>query len=366
MENKKILIISTEKWGDNFVCKHHYAKYLSENNQVYFLGPAQGSHKSPLKKQSIQAIKISDNLTVIEYKNLIPKLNSAPKVVQERLYKKMAKNIQSHSCESFDLVWSFDPYRFFNQGVWVSDKRLYHSADIHYNAKYENEIAKSSDIIISISKYLDEKLPEGSTSHPLGHATDIHSDDKYDSSFPGNNKIKAAMVGNFSNYLDYNLIGEIAETSPEVDFIFVGPKAESNLGSADPIVVSQIEELEKTKNIFFIGEVRYSRLNDLLSKVDINLTLYKQELRVVNAHKILSYLLSGNVTICSYIQDYDGADENLISIVDNNEDLPNRIKEIASNLEYWNSENLMSIRKNYAIDRSYPNKIKEISQLIYK
>ncbi len=364
MKNKTILIISTEKWGDNFVSKHHYANYLSENNTVYFLGPPEGSNKTPIQKQKITSTQLSDNLTIVEYKNILPRLNTLPKRIQESTFKKTAKNIEQFIGEKIDIIWSFDPYRFFNQEVWSADCKIYHSADIHYNAKYEDEIVRSSHHLFTISKHLEEKLPAGTQTNVTGHGTDIASNSKYNAKLPGENKIKAIAIGNFSNYLDYDLLGKIADFNLNIDFIFVGPKSKSNLGKTDEAVVAQIEELEKRSNMFFIGPVHYSQLNDLLSKADINLTLYKSELRVVNTHKILSYLLSGNVTICSFISDYSDADKDLILILEDNNDLPKTIKEVASNLDFWNHSEKKAMRSEYAYERNYRQKIQQITELI--
>ena len=48
LKNKTILIISPERWGTNFVSKHHYALELAKNNNVYFLNP-DGTEKARFK-----------------------------------------------------------------------------------------------------------------------------------------------------------------------------------------------------------------------------------------------------------------------------------------------------------------------------
>ena len=68
--NKKIIIISPESWGINFVSKHHYAKELAnKGNEVYFLNP-------PSDKNEL--INIEKNLYVINYKNILRGINKLP------------------------------------------------------------------------------------------------------------------------------------------------------------------------------------------------------------------------------------------------------------------------------------------------
>ena len=90
MKNKIILIISPEAWGNNYVSKHHYAKYLSKNNTVYFLNPVYKSTFFPFKKIDVSVISKTKNLHIISYTNVIPRLNSMPKKIQEHFYQKMA------------------------------------------------------------------------------------------------------------------------------------------------------------------------------------------------------------------------------------------------------------------------------------
>jgi len=118
MKNKIILIISPEAWGTNFVSKHHYANYLSKNNTVYFLNPVFSSKINPFGKINIEVENIKENLVKVNYQNLLPKLNKFPKFIQNYIFKRQAKQIQKKlNISKFDIVWSFDPFRFWNQKI---------------------------------------------------------------------------------------------------------------------------------------------------------------------------------------------------------------------------------------------------------
>ena len=69
---QNILIVSNEKWGKMWYSKHNYANELSKNNNVYFLNPAKAFHPFNIFKKNITSYKITDTLTVLEYKNILP------------------------------------------------------------------------------------------------------------------------------------------------------------------------------------------------------------------------------------------------------------------------------------------------------
>jgi len=94
MKNKTILLISPEAWGQNHVSKHLYAKYLAQENKVFFINPVSSSKKNPLGTIDCKMETIEPNLIVVDYKNLLPKLNNLPKSVQARIYKKQATQLQ--------------------------------------------------------------------------------------------------------------------------------------------------------------------------------------------------------------------------------------------------------------------------------
>ena len=70
--NQNILIISNEKWGKMWYSKHNYANELSKNNNVYFLNPPQPFKPLNIFKKNITTYKVTNKLTIIEYKNILP------------------------------------------------------------------------------------------------------------------------------------------------------------------------------------------------------------------------------------------------------------------------------------------------------
>jgi len=373
MKNKTILLISPEAWGKSFVSKHHYAIYLSKHNTVYFLNPVSKSNLNPFGNVRVQTKNINSNLIEVTYKNLIPRLNRLPKFIQKYIYNKQAKQIQRKlNINKFDIVWSFDPYRFWNQKFWRTNKSIYHTVDVHFTKCFELDISKSSNIVLLSSELLRKKLESSNPNiYYTGHASDIDSFEKSNIekkiSIPGSNKIKSGLVGNFNNNVDYNLIFDIANHNILIDFIFIGPFEANNLGYSKS-TKDTIIKLEKLTNVFFIGEIPSEKLHNWLINFDLNLVLYKEEKRdiIINPHKMMGYFHTGKITICSWFNQYKDAENEFVYITKNNKDIPEVIKRVSTNLEYWNNMKLQQKRKQFSIANSYDKKIDEINNIIYK
>ncbi|WP_027420905.1 glycosyltransferase family protein [Crocinitomix catalasitica] len=372
MKNKKILLISPEPWGENFVSKHHYANYLSLNNEVYFLNPPTTFSKIPFASMGFRSNKIHNNLTQIDYLNLVPKLNDLPTKIQDRIYKIQAKKIQKHlKIDNFDLVWTFDPNRFFQQSVWEAGKRIYHTVDVHSGKSREEVLAKTSDLVLLSSALLRERLNNyNSNIVKTGHAADIINFEKHKHAqmeLPGQNTIKAGLISNFNGNVDYDLIELIADFNPNIDFIFVGPFETNNLGKTPLTIQKRVAELKKRKNVYFVGAQPAQELIKWMNSFDINLVLYREDKRdiIINPHKMMGYFYAGNITISSWFNEYKERKDELLLMTNNNEELPELIKKTSLDLKHWNRAEAKEFRRQFAIDNSYQNKINQIAKILY-
>ena len=365
LKGKKILLISTEKWGSNYVSKHQYALELAKFNEVYFLNPP--TKAKPFKKIQFESKQVVTNLIVIDYSNHLPKMDSLSKIIQKNAYKKLAQGLHLFlQTEHFDLVWTFDPYRFWNLDCFRTDKKIYQVVDVH-QAKYENELAKSVDRIFIVSEYLRQKftkhqdkiirISHGSTSETTGSPTTVKLEPT--------NLCKVALMGNLlSNNIDYECILNLCnQFEKKVHFYFIGPLENNNLGGESSNTNAQlIKTLIKKANVTFIGEVETPALDSILNQIDIHLICYKDFKLNIAPYKIMSYLKSGKVTLSSYLYDTDYFNESdLISVVSNKE-FTAKLEEIMLHIDNWNSEELMSKRKATFEANSYENKLKTIQE----
>lgn len=371
MQNKTILLISPEAWGGNFVSKHHYANYLSKNNTVYFLNPAASFTKNPFGNVSCKTRVVQHGLIIVNYVNLLPRLNAFPRWIQGRTYKRQAAQLQlALGVEKFDLIWSFDPNRYFDQRVWNADKRIYHTVDVHSEQSYESIITSTSDLVLLSSELLRPKLaPFSNKIYKIGHAADLEnfkSEAVNSIKLPGENSVKAGLIANFNANNDYALIDELARQHPTIDFIFIGPFESNNLGSIKSEIASKIARLEQYKNVFFIGSKPANELIFWMKQFDINLVLYREDKRhiIINPHKMMGYFYAGKITLSSWIHEYSDASEELLVVTKSNANISPKLTEIVADLSYHNNENLQLKRRAYAEANSYKIKLEEIESYL--
>ena len=378
LENKTILIISPEAWGPVKVSKHHYATYLSKKNKVYFLNP---SKKSRLKnfKFEITIEELSPTLSLINYSNLLPKLNSLPKSIQYLIYKYQGKKIQQFIASKIDIVWTFDPYRYWDQRIWQDAFKIYHSVDVHFSKGFEHILAASSNLVFINSEILRANLMQHNPHiYKINHGADIdalaqtHTITPY---LPGYNCYKAGLVCNFNNNIDYLLIRSIAKANPTIDFIMVGPYKSNNLGNTHNQIDDEIEQTKAMNNVFFIGSIESESIITYLQLFDINLVLYKESKTwsqsnttldgiIINPHKIMAYLYSGKLIVSTYIHEYATGYDDIILMSNKNNEIVQLVSSAVERLSYFNSPELRNKRTSIAIENSYDNQLKKIERII--
>lgn len=369
--SKKILLISPEGWGNNFVSKHHYANYLSDDHEVYFLNPAHSFSKIPLNSMSIQQKTIKDGLKVINYVNLLPRLNLLSKGIQRRIYKKQAQQIhKALNISKFDVIWSFDPYRYWNLKGFNADHYIYHTVDFHPKAKFEFEICQSADLLVGVTDLVNQETPVGNKIiHKVGHGADIRGfQNEEDVKIPGVNPIKACYIGNFHNHINYELLLQLVEQNHDVDFIMIGPTLDSNLSQGNIIKQEQLKKLSEQDNLHFIGSVHPTQLMSYMKQMDINLILFKKEFEKIHCspHKVLGYFYSGNITLSNYIDEHKSTDSDIIRMVKTETELVRKFQKIKSEIKVLNKEEMAQKRREFALNNSYENKIAEIWTLLDK
>lgn len=359
---KKIIVISPEAWGPNFVSKHHYANVLSENHIVYFINPPKKFNNF---KVSVEVEKVHDHLNIISYSNVLPKLNRLPLTIQGWVYKIIINKILKTIKKPIDIVWSFDPRRFYKQSTWGASKSIYHSVDFHPNSK-EDLLCKNSDLVIGLSDLICADLEKYSTEvHKISHGChfDLEKTSIKSRKLPGQFEIKAIYVGNIHKHIDYDILHMLA-TQNKVDFIIIGPTEINNL-SSNNIAKEDLEKLKKLQNIHFLGSIKSNEILDYLSSAHINLVLFKKEFELIHhaPHKMMAYFASGNLIISNMINEYRNASENLLKQLEQTSIIKEFPKVITSIHEH-NSDSNKHYRKSFSQENLYSKKVTEILELI--
>ncbi|MFW5892301.1 MAG: glycosyltransferase [Bacteroidota bacterium] len=349
-----IIIISPEKWGINHLSKHHYAMELSRRgNRVWFVNP-------PADKNGIEHVK-EKNLTIISYKPVVRGKNRLPAFLSRQLHKIEIGKIIGITGKP-NIVWSFDPYRF----QWLQDfgasKKIYHAVDLHPGAKREWIIAQNADFVFSTGDSLLRKLRKYNPSaHKIPHGLFVNEDaEKPSITLPGRNAIKSTYLGNLYAVLDFDLIVTMIQQNRDVDFIFIGPDQNSNIGEIG-LEAQKLLKRRHEENVFFTGSVPSAHINAYLEKSDILFVCYKQT--QINSHKLMSYLYAGKTILTTDIEEY--RNNGLIIAVGDKTGFLKKFNEIKQKLRLFNSREHLLQRKAFALQHTYSLLVEKILDMIY-
>lgn len=357
LENKKILIISPEAWGTNFVSKHNYALELSNKNRIYFLNP-------PSAKYSLE--QINQNLIIVDYKSFPRGINRMPPQFRNYFNSLIISKIKNIlDVGNFDIIWTFDPFRFQNLNLFNSTLMIYHPVDIHYTS-LEQEVAKSAQIIFTSCELIKDKIKKYNLNiYNIGHGISKKFLIKDISNRNAERIIRTCMMGNLQRKIDYPVLFNLIEKNPDVKFEFIGPYKISNL-SKDNRYNSEINHLKLYKNTCLYGPLGHDQLIDKLYQMDLFLNFYLEDENPaarVNPHKMLEFLSTGK-TVLSYYMDEYRDNEDLLIMTRNKTEIPMLFDKIINNINAFNDPKNMSRRRDFALQNTYGNKITHINSLL--
>ncbi|WP_456460901.1 glycosyltransferase [Reichenbachiella sp.] len=357
LKNKSILIISPESWNHIHVSKHHYAKSLSTSNKVYFLNP-------PSNQDRVN--EISEHLHVVDYKKRIKGIHLLPNFLSGLMIKREWSYLTKKIIQSpINVVWNFDPSRFFNLSKISGVYKIAHIVDL--NQVFKRQIlSQTANLRLTVSEKIRATLSTPQFPYlNLGHGFQQHNQKDYNKQLPGNNKTKAVYIGNLiREAVDWQLLLEVACQFEHVDFVFFGPDQHGHDPSLQPIG-EQVEKVRALSNCYFQGKIDSEVIPSLLNQADIQLITFKEAYHheQTNSHKILEYMTSGRVIVATYTQDFEN-DDPLIVMSKKNAEFVDNFKRVVENLDNYNSMDHMKARQKIAADNSYGNKIRQIDQLI--
>jgi len=157
LNNKVVLILTPQSWGNMLLAKHHYAIELAKRgNEVYFLNPPDNDHWSwekGEKRIEIEPLADHPNLYIINQKLFFPyNLKFHSRRLYNILIKKQIRNILQMIPKPVDLLWSFDlgnlfPLPFFGKKMF----KIFHPVD---EPRDRNAIlaGAGADILFSVTK----------------------------------------------------------------------------------------------------------------------------------------------------------------------------------------------------------------------
>ena len=369
-----IILISSELWGEYYLSKHYYALYLSSRHRIVYVNPVNIKWSfRELFRSTIRQSRVNENLNVLSYANILPRIEAFPWILRKWIFKVLAGRIRKAvGVTDLDLVWSFDFTRFNDHRVWRARKSLLHLVEIfnhpHFetSGRYKTKSVETADLVVTIADVITKQVRPFIKGNLLqiNHGADIAGFENaiVDTvKLPGTGSIKASFVGNFQYSFDFELLCELATAHPGVDFIIIAPLSTSNLGASHGSVLTGIDRLKSFDNIHLVGGVPTERLMAYLRQVDVNLILYKDESAFghANPHKLMAYFYAGKVIVSSYIDQYKERND-LISMVTRNQELPTLFSQVLSQLATHNSAEHQERRRLFAVNNDYRNHIKKI------
>ncbi len=350
LSQKKILIISPESWSHIPVSKHHYTKVLAQNgNQVFFLNP-------PSSKNEVVADPVHPSVWVVDYV-AIPGVNRLASFLRDLINQYQINKLKKQCNTSFDVVWSFDAFRFQNLNLFGAKVSLYHAVDVHISS-LEMELASTANIILSVSqKILDRYLFTNKHMKKINHGLGAHFFQTLPTielpPFP----LHVGYVGNLDNWcIDIPTLLEIVDTHPSTHFTFIGPyKDDSILANA----------LQTKAHCTLVGQVPTEKLPVLFQQFHFFVMCYKGDEVDVNSnhHKILEYLTTGKPVVMNYTDEYNDK-RDIVIMSDRNQQLPLLFQNVCTNFNMYTTTNLIEKRKAFAFSNSYRQHVVTIDQLM--
>ena len=349
LEGKNILLISPEPWSNMKVSKHHYAEHLSKKNSVYFLNPPGNSFEQQ---------KEIDQLFIIDYKPKFKGLHLLPQWISAKLIQLEYNELQENVGVNFDVVWSFDPSRFFNL-TKIEAIKICHIVD--WNQKFQRKIlAKTADICFSTSSYLQAELGlYNKNSYFINHGyaerkiLQIELPDQLDK------RPRTGYIGNLNiKYLDWSLIYQVASKHSDVLFYFIGPY-DLDAGT------EKMKETFQLSNTIFLGQINAKLIPSYLDQMDILLLAYKAEQypkQLANPHKMLEYLGSGKPIVSTHTKEYEAC--KLLSMSKNLADFYSIFASTINNLEEHSNSQIREARIALAKENQYEEQISRIESFI--
>lgn len=349
--HKRILIVSPEAWTHHFVSKHQFAVLLASlGNNVFFLDP-------PGQTASCEPTKY-EGLFVLSYKPGLRGLNRLPVFAARWLWKRDIAGLKHLAGGGFDIIWSFDPYRFQDLRMFGAQATLYYAADWHAGRKLERLICGTAGIVLSPSTLIldaiDTRRPKMKVSHGVAQ---YFFEQTQPMTLPGRaDKVKVGYVGNLRiRSIDKQLVLATVQQHPEVDFIFAG---DATAVKGDDVW----DNVFALPNAYCTGPLDNRQVPAFLAACDVltifyNTALFRRE--ASNSHKILEYLSSGKPVVSTPVAEYENMPE-LLCIPNTYSDFAALFARVLTNLPEYSTAAQQQQRILYAAARRYESVLSEI------
>ena len=256
-------------------------------------------------------------------------------------------------------MWCFEPNLYANLAVFEGDVTVFHAADPFASVR-NVAVATTADLILGVSDqilalYRATGVPRSFVNHGVSAAFEAVARRRPLPRTPG--PLRVGYAGNLAN-ASFNrpVIETILGEHPGIDFHFWGPLP----GSGDL--------WQSRPNVRLHGMVEPAVLAGALSGMDLLLLSYRTSASYdkSNSHKLLEYLSTGRPVVSSRLHQYEGMEEGLFVMSDDDEDetLPARFGWAVRNLDLLNEPDRVKQRQAYALEHTYSRQIARVAEVL--
>ena len=356
LENKNILIISNEPWGDIWYSKHNWAYELSQKNQVFFINSPKRWSIKDLFCEIITIKKYSETLKIIDYNNRLPftRFEFIYWVNALIITKSIRKKIKKEGVLE-TVFWSFDPYRFPYPKQLNAVKSIFFRVDKFPLLKRERTLLKNVDGLVVTAEIL-LKNTNAKNNLVLSHGISIEE-------FESNSKIEykpgfLIYVGNIDYRMDVSLLKKILIAFPTQNFLFIGKLVDTANETFQEIFFQK-----KYPNLILHGVEHFKNLKNYIANAKACLAPMDISIdgNEIHHHKSLQYLAMGKPIITPIFNDSINNDEMMLGYKNSTEAI-----ERIQNLENTETEEKVQNRISYSKQFLYSNLIKEVESFLNK
>jgi len=349
LENKTILIVSNEPWGEMWYSKHNWAFELSKNNQVYFVNPPRKRKFTDFFRIKISLNKYKENLHILDYSNIIPfsRFNLFFKINEKLVFNAFTRLLKNKK----DIIfWTFDAFRLIYPKYMNLHLSIYFIAD-RYEIPREQILINNVDKIISVSDKLTSDIKDKAVlniSHGLSE-TEFSSSEIINDSF-------ILYIGGIDYRLDYELIEELLKEFPKEKFLFIG-----KINRIDNDAFKRIFTDKKYKNLEYKPAIHFKKLKNYIAVAKVCLAPMKIGVQgnSINHHKLLQYLAFGKPVLSAKFDDYQ--DNNLLLEYSSKKEALNKLRNILLSSE---EIEVLNKRVNFTKQFEYSSLTKKIEEFL--
>lgn len=354
LENKNIIIVSNEPWGDIWYSKQNWAYELSLKNHVLFLNPPSKWSFLNLFSHGINYKKYSETLKIISYNNRLPftRISFIAYLNDYIISLSFRKWLKNKNFNHF-IFWTFDPYRFSNPNYLKPSISIYFRVD-KYTVKKEYQLLKNVHYLIATAKELIQETSFTGTFLELSHGIsmeefNISENIEYEKGY-------ILYIGNIDFRIDVTLLELMLNSFPNERFLFIGKLYNENHETFQSIFYSN-----KYKNLILHGIEHYKKLKNYIyfSKACIVPMDINVHGNAVHHHKTLQYLAMGKPVISPLFNDKINNKEIILAYSNANEAI-----KIIKSLENTETIEKVQNRINFAKEFTYDILIKKIEHFL--